>query len=97
AATIRPFGDAKAIADAAAALDEWTGRALERLQARIYTTAEAERLLRDLAAQAVKPDGPRPVHDYDSARQLAWAFRVIYEDLGRKSDAIGAALNELDQ
>jgi hypothetical protein len=96
AVTARPFGDAKAIAAAAAALDEWTGKALERLQAHKFTADDAEKLLRELAAAAVKPVGPRPVHDYDSARQLAWAFTIVYRDLGRKSEAVDPALAGLD-
>jgi Cytochrome c554 and c-prime len=97
AATTGPFGDAQAVAAAATALDGWAGKAVDRLQGHKYTEAEAERLLRDLAAKAVQPGGPRPVHDYDSARQLAWAFKVVYAEVGKKVEAIDASLADLEK
>ncbi len=66
----RPLGDPKAVAVAAEKLAAWADAAAARKGA--LTTDEARRLLRDLATPP-----PGQVDDYDSARQRAWALRVV--------------------
>ncbi|HEV3166722.1 MAG TPA: hypothetical protein VGZ22_22035, partial [Isosphaeraceae bacterium] len=76
----RQYGDASQAASAAAAIGSWSESLLKSLRevkpARIINRAMAEKLERRLCelAQEATPD-------YDSARQIAWAFRVIHREL----------------
>jgi hypothetical protein len=86
ALTDRPFGDPEAIAKAARALIEWTEKPLEELSLlasvkqgehrRVLNRTEAFRLLR-----RVGEIGSTDLQDYESARQLGWAFRIIDHEL----------------
>lgn len=75
----RPLGDAAATAAAARQLVEASGQTLGRLTTRKYDRAATVILLRDICtiATEAKPD-------YQSARQLAWAFRSLYAQLDPK-------------
>mgnify|MGYP001144876001 CR=1 FL=1 len=106
AMTARPFGDldrARPIAEAVLKLLDEPLRALDdqtRVKpgqpGRVIDRAEALRLLRRIA-----PIADELVHDYESARQMAWAFRTIYHevepDASKRDPRIVAGLAALDR
>ena len=74
----------------------WFERLLEEIESppnpdkSTYTREASWRLLRELCAS------PKNV-DYESARQIAWAFKVIHEELHpEKTGLIFEALNQID-
>jgi Cytochrome c554 and c-prime len=75
--SVQPFGNCPEIAAAARALasqlDQWIGE-LTKNQS-LYDQSAALRVLRKLCAT-----GEQDILDYDSARQIAWAFDVIYRE-----------------
>jgi len=70
---------------------------------RIVDQATALNMLRQLGKIAAEqvPDAAEQVLDYESARQMAWAFRTIYHEWVRDADErnknISDILNRLDQ
>jgi hypothetical protein len=76
AALSQPFGDSAAVASAARTLAADADQLLKTLQEKKvpYDRADAQRLLRELST--VKQES-----DYDSARQTAWAFNIIYREV----------------
>ncbi|HLN33630.1 MAG TPA: cytochrome c family protein [Gemmataceae bacterium] len=76
----QPFGDPEKIAAAASDLSAWSQRLTQRLGARQYDQPAARKLLRELCA--IAQEG---VLDYDSARQVTWAFKIIYSELEPKA------------
>jgi hypothetical protein len=77
----QPFGKAADVAGAAGGLAKWADKLVEQLGRCKYDQARALRLLNDLCATASKQ-----ALDCDSARQLAWTFRVVYGELDPKPD-----------
>jgi hypothetical protein len=76
---VQPYGDAKDIGAAADESAKWAEALLKKLQEgatkdRKYNAVSAWRCLRELATV-------REIVDFDSARQIAWAFRSIYTEL----------------
>jgi Cytochrome c554 and c-prime len=69
----RPFGDPHRTGPAARSLVRWTDSLLERLDRTLVDAAKARQLLLVLSKMARDN-----ISDYDSARQIAWAFRIIY-------------------
>jgi hypothetical protein len=89
----QPFGDPAAIAPAARELADWASKLGDQLHAQPLRKEDARRILATMTTTYSKK-----AVDYDSARQLAWAFRVIYrEAIGDPSEGIKNALNALDQ
>jgi len=91
----RPFGDPAKVAAAAKDAGDWVDKLIKNLEAAKYTQADAKKLLSAACAAA---DGPAP--DYDSARQIAWAFRGIYDQISPKparDSEIKRKLEELDR
>lgn len=85
-----PFGDPGASVEAAEGLSAWADALAKELGARKLDRDGALRMLK----QIVAIDPP----DHASARQLAWGFRNIYNELDPKPAnhaQINAALNEL--
>jgi hypothetical protein len=72
----RPFGDPARAVPAARKIAAWTDTMLERLNQTTFDSTAARQLLDRLCklAQERTPD-------YDRARQIAWAFRVIYREI----------------
>ena len=74
----RPYGDPKEVAAAAEDLAKWA----QQLGGRLNSDAvhcdrrAALEVLRRLAALPAKR-----APDYDTARQIAWAFRVVYREV----------------
>jgi hypothetical protein len=72
----QPFGKPKEIAAAARQTVDWLDQRIGKLSETRYDRAVAGRFLRALAGL------PREeIPDYDSARQFAWAFRIVYGEL----------------
>jgi hypothetical protein len=75
----RPFGDPHAVEVAAGALSAWSNQLLKELQDAEYTQEDARKLLVELGSIS------KAEHlDYDSARQIAWAFQAIYSQMDPK-------------
>ncbi len=72
----RPFGEPKRVAQAARTLEQSCDGLIKQLEQDIYDRAGAERLLRAVSSYAHKE-----VVDFDSARQLAWAFTTLKMEL----------------
>ena len=86
----RPFGDPKPAADQAAKLAAWADAIAREIDARRLGRDDAIRLLKAIAAS--------PVPDHASARQLAWAFRAIFDEMTEKpanAPEIAATLDAL--
>ena len=91
----RPFGDARAVVPAAHAVESWANDLIKRLEAEHYERTDSLWLLGQLCSLR----GNR-LPDYDSARQIAWAFRVLYSNLTPKpagNPEIEQLLGELTQ
>jgi hypothetical protein len=92
AVVARPFGDRDESAAAARAVADWADDRIAPLRGRTIDRAQARRLLERLTRM------PARAADFDSARQIAWAFRVIYEesfDEGDRDASLVAALDRL--
>jgi hypothetical protein len=90
----RPFGDAPTLGPAAREVAGWADSAIQDLQSTVFDAAKARTLLKRLCELAA---GRNP--DYDSARQIAWAFRVIYREAvpeDRRDPEIDSALAALE-
>ncbi len=81
----RPFGDPERAGPAARNLVRWADSLLERLNRTPVDAAKARQLLLILSRMARDT-----ISDYDSARQIAWAFRIIYHESvpGPKRDSV---------
>jgi hypothetical protein len=92
AVAVRPFGDREDAAAAARAVAEWAEEQIAALRGRTFDRARARLLLARLAHM------PARAADYDSARQIAWAFQTIYQEATDEADrdpTIEAALDRL--
>ncbi|HEV3082705.1 MAG TPA: multiheme c-type cytochrome, partial [Gemmataceae bacterium] len=93
----RPFGEPARIAAAAHDIQKWCTANLEKLERapESFHQPSVRRLLPQICKLATSE-----TLDFDSARQLAWAFRIVYKDLNPKpaSDAtIQEKLKALEQ
>jgi hypothetical protein len=89
----RPYGDCKQVAAAADGLVQFANGVLAEMAKQKFDEAAAKQLMKELTA-------PQAFIDYDSARQIAWAFRIIYQELNPKAPAdakVPEALKALDQ
>jgi hypothetical protein len=87
AAVARQFGDNARIAKSASALAAWADGLAKKLNESTVDAAAAKQLLEKLP-KLVKADP-----DFDSARQLGWAYRALWEEQFPKKDL--APLKEL--
>jgi Cytochrome c554 and c-prime len=74
----QPFGSPQALSGAARRVAAWAERAAAQLEKQPITPERGRAMLKELAQVA-----SRQTLDYDSARQVVWAFNVIYQDLSR--------------
>jgi hypothetical protein len=93
----RPFGDPTKVAAAADALYKWSGQLLQKLDTGKFDRAAAESLLR-----AISQDAQGPPRDFDSIRQLYWAFKATYEqykdlEKPKNHDQIAKAITKVDE
>lgn len=89
----QPFGDPAAVRDAANEVVEWSCQLAKRVAARKCDADDAKRLLKKIPALYEK-EAP----DYDSARQIAWAFRTIHEEaIGPPKGAVKETLDALEK
>jgi hypothetical protein len=72
----QPFGAPDKVGRRARNLAEWAGNLLKDVEKKAIDQDAAARILRELCAAE-----PRKLADYDSARQLAWAFEVIQAEV----------------
>jgi hypothetical protein len=75
-AVTRPFGDRQAAILAARKLALWANHLLEDQTSAVVDQAKARALLAQICARAEES-----IPGYDAARQLAWAFRAVYQDV----------------
>lgn len=95
AATSRPFGDASRLAEAARSLANWAFARANQAEHAPIDPARARALLQRITQIAAER-----LPDYDTARQLAWAFHTIHAEMiptPANDDPIAASLRELDQ
>ena len=86
----QPFGDPKAIAVSAKATVQWLNQFIDQLEKSKLDQTAAHRLLRELCALSKEE-----LLDYDSARQVIWAFENIYAELQPKPDgSVDAKIKE---
>jgi hypothetical protein len=76
ALAIQPFGEAEARVPVARSIVRWADAVLDDLRSRPVNRQQARALLEWLCSTARER-----TPDYDSARQIAWAFRIIYNEL----------------
>lgn len=86
----RPFGDPAKIAPAAHSLAEWADALAKRVDKKPCGEDAARRLLVHLPT--LYANG---TPDYDSARQIAWAFQVMYEELKPQLGDTGPQIGKL--
>jgi hypothetical protein len=89
----QPFGNASTIAEPATQLTAFLDNLLGQMKQLPYDRRSAIAALRQLCNAATEK-----APDYDSARQLAWAFETIYESLpppGQESSSAAAATSAL--
>jgi hypothetical protein len=90
---VRPFGDPMAVAKAARQTAVWTDDLLAQLQKTRFDRPALQHLLIGLGRSA------RADLDFDSARQLSWAARVIHSEFhpGIKDEEGEALFRTLDK
>lgn len=80
----QPYGNHEAVSEAAAKVVAWLDQEIAKLKDHKFTKEETQQLLELLARMGADPDH---VLDFDSARQLVWAFEVIFGELnGQNAD-----------
>src|SRR5262249_2501598 len=72
----QPFGDTNAVTGAAKGLTKWSEDFEKKLRGAKYDKEGAQRILRNITTVAT---GELP--DFESARQLTWAFETVYQDV----------------
>ncbi len=88
-----PFGDADRLRQETRRLSQWlTSELIIPVAAKPFDDQAVR-----LAAARLAHIGSQGTHDYDSARQIAWALRTIYCDLSRKPAADGSIQPLLQQ
>jgi hypothetical protein len=89
-----PFGTREEMAKATSPAADWLLAAGDKLQLRSITLDEGAKILKEIAAAASSQ-----VLDYDSARQLTWAFKVVHGEMGKtqNSDAIATQIEPLNK
>jgi hypothetical protein len=71
----KPFGDPELTGPAARNVVHWADSLLQRLERTLVDVVKARELLLKLCTIACET-----IPDYDSARQIAWAFKIIYRE-----------------
>jgi hypothetical protein len=93
-AKLNVFGEPKSVASAARRVAACADSAIQELRQTIFDSAMATRMLQQLCSMTQET-----VPDYESARQIAWAFRIIYHESvpgGERDPAIERALADLE-
>ena len=79
----QPFGSHQSLPPAAHAIADWAYGAAVQIEQQAITPEQGRALLSELAQAASR----QPL-DYDSARQITWAFNVIYRELGQRGEPL---------
>jgi hypothetical protein len=89
----QPFGQRDKVIPQVKALREWIDLQVKEIQKRIqdggYSAEASAKLLGhllDMQRPNFEGKGKQPVPDFDSARQLAWAYQVLYLEKVSKHD-----------
>jgi hypothetical protein len=89
----QPFGQGDKVIPQVKALREWMDLQVKEIQKRIqdsgYRAEASAKLLGhllDMQRPHFQGQGKQPVPDFDSARQLAWAYQVLYLETVSKHD-----------
>lgn len=91
----QPYGRPDAVTQAAAKVTSWLNEQIKTLQARTFDRQEAESILTRISQMA---SDPKHVLDFDSARLLAWAFQIIYQEVhGEPAGPVQEALAQLNE
>lgn len=77
---VRPLGDPRMLVPAARKIEQWADDALKSLEHATFDAQTARTLLDQLCTLAAKA-----APDYDSARQIAWAFQTIHREATPKN------------
>lgn len=91
----QPFGRPSQLGPVANSIVNWCDELTTRVQKLKFDQPMVAKTLRELAA--ISASG---IHDYDTARELAWAMKMVYSDLSSKPanakqiEAIFARLDE---
>ena len=95
AAVARPFGNADAIQAAAKKFTAWADDAAEQIQRKIVSRDQGKAIL-----SAICNTCTSETMDYDSARQLVWAFTIVEREMNGKllrdlnlNEALGDPIN----
>jgi len=75
----RPFGNAEAIKSSATKFTAWADEAAEKLSRTIISRDKGKAILAAIAETCTSE-----TLDYDSARQLAWAFMIVEREMNGK-------------
>jgi hypothetical protein len=78
----RPFGDTQTLISTARGISAWADALIADLETTVFDAAKARDVLDKLCKLATTT-----IPDYDSARQIAWTFRVIHRELTPKPQA----------
>jgi hypothetical protein len=83
----QPYGDPKKIADAADKMKSWADDLAKDLNGQTIDAETARALLGEYATLYRGTVGKPRLLDYDSARQVAWSFELMYKELaGNEGD-----------
>jgi hypothetical protein len=79
----RPFGDPAQVAKAAKGLADWCDEMAAKIRDGTYDAKKAKALLDEIAKRVGADRGPHGMYglDYDTARQLTWAYERIDAEL----------------
>jgi len=91
ALSAEPFGNPDQVRAAASKIKAWIDDLISRADAANFDASAALRLLKTLCAMATER-----APDYDSARQLAWAFQRIYTESNLKHKGAAETRSILD-
>ena len=92
----QPYGATDRTITAAEALAAWADEVLGDLNKTTVDTAKAKEMLGWIIARATDASPARTL-DYDSARQLYWAFQTVYSELGAPDPAVVRALGRIEK
>jgi hypothetical protein len=101
--SLRQYGDTIAIEKVASKLAKWATTLAARVDKKGCTKQDAEKIYRLIPRLYTSAGGPgktRMLLDYDSARQVGWAFEVIYDESTREgggSQAVRGTIKKLDK
>jgi hypothetical protein len=80
----RPFGDPEKVAFAAGVVKKWADQLARKLDGQTVYAKESRALLGQFPTLYLGPQDRPRLLDYDSARQVGWAFEEMYKEVSPK-------------